>query len=164
MQPTESVKWKTTVSLYSNRNKSSSVIDATNYAERPSNVIEIASYTHKDKDETSVYHRKQQMINDLGDIYNLEDVKSIGQFLWSHEALIDILYEAHRYIKNIFDPNIADICLELYQDYEEDYEGLSVTIKTNLSPEKSLDLLDEFDEKWWLDIDCSFLSVMVRPV
>jgi len=56
--------------------------------------------------------------------------------------------------------------LELNRDYEEDFEGLFIVIKTNLSPEDSLNLLDRFDEEWWLDVNDdigNILEIMVRP-
>lgn len=129
-------------------------------------VINFSDHAFRSRNETSTYLMKENNIKKLEDKYIFENPERVKRFLGLHDiTLIDLLYEAEKQIKRIFSSNIiVDICLELYQDYEDDYEGLSVIIKTNLSPKLSLDLLEEFDEKWWLNIDNPFLSIMVRPV
>jgi len=45
------------------------------------------------------------------------------------------------------------------------FEGLFIAIKTNLSPEDSLNLLDRLDEEWWLyiaDNISNILEIMVK--
>ena len=80
--------------------------------------------------------------------------------------MIEILFEAGEQIRRIFG-EVVNLSLELHHDPEEDFEGLFIIIKTNLSPEESLDLLDKFDEEWWLDVDASIskkLEVTVEPI
>jgi hypothetical protein len=104
-------------------------------------------------------------IDELRKLYTFDNFEDIKNFLILQGLdFVNILIEAYKNIRIIFDPHISDICLEMYRDYEEDYQGLSVIIKTNLIPKLSLNLLDKFDEKWWLDIDIKFLSIMVRPI
>jgi len=88
------------------------------------------------------------------------DYEKIEKFLLAHDYIIEYLFKAYNQIKRIFEENIVEIILEYYKDYEEDYEGLFINIKTNLSPESSLDLLEKFDEEWWLKVDFKVRSVM----
>jgi hypothetical protein len=56
---------------------------------------------------------------------------------------------------------------EYDKDPNENFEGLFITIKTNLSPVESIDLLEKFDEEWWLGIDFkirSKITIMVRTL
>jgi len=75
------------------------------------------------------------------------DYEKIEKFLLTHDYIIEYLFKAYNQIKRIFKENIIEIILEYYRDSEEDYEGLFVNIKTNLSPESSLELLEKFDEE-----------------
>ena len=88
------------------------------------------------------------------------DYEKIEKFLLTHDYIIEYLFKAYNQIKRIFEENIVEIILEYYKDYEEDYEWLFINIKTNLSPESSLDLLEKFDEEWWLKVDFKIRSVM----
>lgn len=130
--------------------------------------------TRQSEVESSLFLKLQKTIEQLEDFYTLENAVDVKKFLWTHERLIDILSEAHRRIKKIFG-EVANLSLELHHDPEEDFEGLFIIIKTNLSPEESLDLLDKFDEEWWLDVDDevrkilevdieNIFEVTVRPI
>jgi len=95
------------------------------------------------------------------------DYEKIEKFLLTHDYIIEYLFKAYNQIKRIFKENMIEIILEYYKDYEEDYEGLLVNIKTNLSPEPSLGLLEKFDEEWWLKVDFkirSVMNIMVHPI
>ncbi len=104
----------------------------------------------------------------LKQIYNFTNPAEAERFLLAHDELIPYLLESDKHLKRVFGENIVDVCLECVSDPEEDYEGLFVTVKTNLSPEESLDLLDKFDDEWFLDYvpseAISILTVDVRPV
>jgi len=101
-------------------------------------------------------------------IYHFTNPAEAERFLLEHDELIPYLLEADKHIKRVFGENIVDVCLEHASDPEEDYEGLFVIVKTNLSPEESLDLLDKLDDDWFLDYVppevMSILTVDVRPV
>ena len=90
----------------------------------------------------------------------LEIINFIREYnLWA------FLLEAHREIRRVFGNDIV-LELELHHDPEEDFEGLFITIRTNLSPEDSLNLLDRLDEEWWLYVDddiSNILEIMVKP-
>jgi len=88
----------------------------------------------------------------LGRMYTFSNPIEVKEFLLTHDYLINPLFEAHKHIREIFGESV-EICLEIHRDPEEDFEGLFIVVKTNLSLSQSLELLDEFDEEWWLDVD-----------
>ena len=104
----------------------------------------------------------------LSQFYTFSDGHSkdeVFQFINDHLFLLNTLLEAPRHILSIFGRDVL-LDLELNRDYEEDFEGLFITIRTNLSPADSLNLLDRLDMEWWLDIDddiSNILEIMVRP-
>jgi len=101
----------------------------------------------------------------LEEFYIFEDTKEIAVFVGAHIFLKDILLEAPKWIESIFGKSV-EMHLELHRDPEENFEGLFIVIKTNLSPEDSLNLLDRLDEEWWLHVDddvSNILEIMVRP-
>jgi len=106
-------------------------------------------------DYASSLYQSYRFINAESEITN-----SIEEYnLWS------FLLEAPWEIRRVFGNNIA-LDLEFHHDPEENFEGLFIVIKTNLSPAGSLNLLDRLDMEWWLDIDddiSNILEIMVRP-
>ncbi len=116
--------------------------------------------------ETSILKGKVDNIYVLGGLYIMKNPLEIRSFLFSHDNLIPILFEAPEKIRKIFG-NAAELYLELSQDPEEEWEGLFIIIKTNIPPEKSITLLNRFDEEWWLYVDdeiSNILEVTVRPI
>ena len=129
--------------------------------------LSIGDFTIPFNKESSVFLRSIENIELLEHFYCFDNPDEIKRFLLIHDYLIDCLFKTYGKIKKIFGENAVELCLELNRDPEEDFEGLFIIIKTNLSPEKSLDLLDEFDEEYWLDISDeigNILEVMVRPL
>jgi hypothetical protein len=97
--------------------------------------------------------------------YYFDNPKEIKRFLLAHDYLVEYLFEAYVQIKRIFKENLIEIRLKYDRYSEEDFEGLFVNIKTNLSPEPSLNLLEKFDKEWWLKVDFevrSVITVMVK--
>lgn len=109
--------------------------------------------------EISIILKPQEDIRLLQNLYTFENPTDIRRFLFTHQNLIEILFEAHKQIKKIFG-EVVNLSLEINYDPEEDFEGLFVIIETNLSPEGALDLLDRFDEEWWLDVDFETRCIM----
>lgn len=108
-----------------------------------------------------------EAFRELENLYIFENSNEIKNFLLTNDYLIEILFEAHKQIKRIFGEHIVEVCLEHDKDPEEDFEGLYAIVKTNLSPELSLNLLDRFDDEWFLNIDDEIriiFTVMVRPL
>jgi len=117
--------------------------------------------------ESSIFLQLQKDIKSLAHLYIFINPDDIKRFLLNHDYLINTLFEVHNQIRRVFGANIIEICLEYDKDPEENFEGLFVTVKTNLFPEQSLDLLEKFDEEWWLTLDFQVrnkITVMVRPV
>lgn len=131
-------------------------------------LLPIGYFIRRSETETSVFLKPQKDIELLEGMYTFKNPVEVKKFLWTHKYLIEILFEANRQIKRVFQENIVEVCLECDRDPEEDFEGLFVIVKTNLSPEESLDLLDRFDEEWFLDNVSgeisSIFNVTVRPV
>jgi len=103
------------------------------------------------EEDFSTPQEQVEWIASLKRIYHFTNPAEAERFLLEHDELIPYLLEADKHIKRVFGENIVDVCLEHASDPEEDYEGLFVIVKTNLSSEESLDLLDKFDEEWFLD-------------
>lgn len=119
------------------------------------------------EEELSISLKSVKDIELLERFFTFNNPTEVKRLLLTRDYLIESLFEAYKQIRRIFGQNIVEVCLEYDSDPEEDFEGLSILVKTNLSPELSLDLLDKFDEEWWLDVDNetrTILTVMVRPV
>ena len=132
----------------------------------PVDIVDFIRQSESEK-ELSVFLKPLIDIDLLGRFYTFNNPIEVKRFLLAYDYLIGPLFEAYKHIKQIFGENIVDVCLECDKDPEEDFEGLSAIIKTNLSPELSLDLLDKFDKEWWLDVDDEIrivLTIMVRPI
>lgn len=130
-------------------------------------VFALLDFIRQSEEELSVFVRPLKDIELLGRFYTFNNSIEVKRFLLVHDHLINPLFEAYKHIKEIFGLGV-DVYLEIHRDPEEDFEGLFVVVKTNLSPEKSLDLLDKFDEEWFLDNVSneigSIFSVTVRSV
>lgn len=84
--------------------------------------------------------------------YTFKNIE-VENFLSKHTELSIPLLEASEQIEMIFSENAAEIYLKVEADPEENFETLFIIIKTNTSPDKSLELLNRFDQEWWLDVD-----------
>ena len=108
-----------------------------------------------------------QNLEDIFRLFNCSNPEKIKKILLSNDLIIHCLIETYNKIKEIFGVYAYDIIIDKVTDPEEDYEGLVIYIHTNLPPKKSIELLDLFDEEWWLDIDervSDLVTVMVRSV
>lgn len=117
--------------------------------------------------ELSLSLSSDEDIELLESFYILNNPIRVKRFLLNHEYLIKHLFEAYKEIRKVFGENVVGVYLEYNRDPEEDFECLFIIVETNLSPETSLDLLDIFDDEYWLDIDnetSNILEVMVRPL
>jgi hypothetical protein len=86
-----------------------------------------------------------------GVFYEFVNPKEIRDFLSEYSFVSDFLIEIYKNIKKIFADNLVNVKLEcLTEPDEKNFTELFVKIKTNLSFEESLDLLDEFDKFYWL--------------
>jgi len=92
----------------------------------------------------------QKTIKVLENKYIFVNFDEIKNFLINNVDIISILLEAPYHIESIFGKVLLN--LELHKDYEENWEGLFIIIKTNLEPEKALELENELFEKWFVNI------------
>lgn len=110
--------------------------------------------------EMSVFLETKKDIDLMERLYIFQNSAEVKKFLWNYNLIIDTLFEAYKQIKIIFGENMAEIYLELNRDPEEDVEELFIIVKTNLSPDQSLALLNKLDEAWWLYIDYEIRKIL----
>jgi hypothetical protein len=119
-------------------------------------------------DTIAVVPERQNDADLLSSLYAFTDDGEIRKFLQKHNQLSQYLVEAHQQITRIFRENAVKVCLEYANDPEENFEGLFAVVKTDLSPERSLDLLDRLDDEWFLDHVHNeignLFAVTVRPL
>jgi hypothetical protein len=85
-------------------------------------------------------------------IRELGERNTIAHFLMEHRFLVPVILEAMLRIRRIFGDE-AVIFLALIVDPEdEDFEELLISIVTDRPTEKALDLLDRFDEEWFMEV------------
>lgn len=122
------------------------------------------------QDNVSEVERDKSKKGNLERLFSIKNPEEIWQFLDRldrHENLYDTLIDVFEKVKVFFNHILVDIELEYDEDPEEDYELLSVIVKTNASPRNSLDVLYNFYYDWWFDVDKeirALLNIMVIPV
>lgn len=99
----------------------------------------------------------------LHDVYEFDYSGKEERFLQNNNYLLPFLLEAKDHIKRICASNIK-ILLQLSQDKEENCEILFIVIKTNLSSDENLNLMDRLDDEWWLDVDYNFRRILSLDV
>ena len=109
--------------------------------------IDIEPVKEHGNGETSVFFKLDLQIKKLSDFYELRNVTEIKRLLSFNEHLIYPLFTAHRHIEDIFSPDFKPI-LEVFGDPDENYEAIFIVVRTSLPPEQSVDLLENFQEKW----------------
>lgn len=101
--------------------------------------------------EISVIRRSEELVNMLEDFYLFRNPEEVKVFLLANDYLIEILFEAHWQIKRIFGGGVTTY-IELHRDPEEEFEEIFLVIKSIYSPEEARELMDQLDEKWFLDV------------
>jgi len=91
-----------------------------------------------------------------------EEYELVLSYLRSHDYLLKILEEAYPYLIKYFGESLKTI--EYFQDYEEDFNCLTVDIFVKEIPEKALELLYKFDEEYFLNAITTDISFMVIPI
>lgn len=92
-------------------------------------------------------------IEELGERYSFpggRDKARIVSILRAKPPAMSLLKEGAEVLKAIFG-DAAGLSLELDRDPESGFEEIFATVRTAHSPEAGLDLLEEFDEGWWLE-------------
>lgn len=83
--------------------------------------------------------------------YNVSNIDDVKKFVEKHTFLIALLAEIPERVSNFFG-SVKGLDLRLISDKEfKDSSELSIRILTNLKAKDAMDILDKFDEEWWLD-------------
>ena len=130
-------------------------------------VLKEVGYNADNNYEIPVVFEQENDLVRLNQNYYFENPEEIEAFLCKNNFLIEKLLEIKINILKYFISNIVDVSLKYTTDPEDNFESLSVIIKTDVSPRLSLDTLNKFDYGWWLDEDYKFrelLSIVVRPL
>ena len=95
---------------------------------------------------TSTYSSQFHLLSELYAVRNPEEV---SEFLEEHGYLIDVLSDLRGKLRDYFDEQVA---LELTTEPDDAYaRELFARIMTRMPPSQALELLDKFDDDWWLD-------------
>jgi len=82
-------------------------------------------------------------------LFNMPDPPGVIDFVRRRPALLALLEESHTYLRQHFP--LAPLRLQVHHDPEAvGVSELVVSIVTRLSADEALDLLDQFDQAWWL--------------
>lgn len=128
--------------------------------------LSMATYTEEQEQDYSVSFQSDAAIQLLKGLYSLINPAEVRTFLTASSYLITPLLDAYEHINRAFAGDIVDILLRYDSDPEEDFECLTAIVETNLPADACLELLDQFDEDWWLDVDADVrmsLIITVRP-
>lgn len=83
--------------------------------------------------------------------YRLRRRTEVTEFLTDNSFLLPVLGEAYEQIRNHFGKS-TQITLEVVTDPEvAGDQELAIFIRTNLSPDKAFEKLEQLGEEWWLD-------------
>lgn len=85
------------------------------------------------------------------DLFDVDDTPSVRGYLGDHSYLVPLLAEAHARIPRYF-PEPLCVRLQLLPDRDDgDHADLFAIINSGLPEDRALQLLDRFDEDWWLE-------------
>jgi hypothetical protein len=111
--------------------------------------------THKhDKPPTTVERKR----NRLEEIFqgcqfrNPTERANVARFLMKHKFLIPVILEAFPKIQNFFGDETVALLSLVVDPEDEDFQELFISIVTDRPIDEALDLLDQFDEEWFLDV------------
>jgi hypothetical protein len=100
-----------------------------------------------------------ESIQELSENYIFHDIISIVDYLFNNKQLVDVIFQASKYIWRIFGRDVT-LFLEINKDPEEDYDRLFIIIGSNRPVDKSLDFLEKLEDDWWLGLDCDIRQLL----
>lgn len=106
-------------------------------------------------------------IESLAVLYKFLKADEIRAFLKKNMPVVSSLFDVYEQIDKIFRGYVSSLKIDYQIDAEEQFEGLTVLAETPLPPEPALELLEKFDDEWWLDRPFSLrkmISVMTRSI
>lgn len=101
--------------------------------------------------DRQVHARTLEQINFLAREYEVKNPPQVAKFLSENVFLLDLLKEIPAHVRKHFGAE-QKMTLEFLLDPEDpSHHRLHASIPTPLSVKESMQLLDRFDEEWWLD-------------
>jgi hypothetical protein len=100
-----------------------------------------------------------QSIQELSENYIFCDIINITDYLFKNNQLVDIIFQASKYIWRFFGRDVT-LFLEVSKDPEEDYDRLFIVIGSNLPIDESLDFLEKLENDWWFGLDCDIRKLL----
>lgn len=88
--------------------------------------------------------------NEVLSPYTFPAEPDIGRFLALRPHLVTLLGQGINVVERIFGTGTT-VILQIHVDPEDDSEQLFALVQTTLTVDYALELLDRFDEQWWLD-------------
>jgi hypothetical protein len=106
-------------------------------------------------------------IKALEDLYTFDNRKEVYAFFSTIsteciDAVIDVLTSAPNYIAKFFAD--ASLHLKVVNDPEDDFELLFIQIRSSMSADDAIDMLDVLDDYWWLKVDGDLRRVLAIDV
>jgi hypothetical protein len=104
----------------------------------------------KSSQTTNHVHGLNSDLELLNFFYEINDLIELENFISENEFITVCAIDAVDEIKKVFGK--VNISLKVIRIYEESYfEQLQIRIETKNSIEDSLELLDKFDDDWWIE-------------
>lgn len=103
-------------------------------------------------------------IDALSVLYGIDDFPALRDFLHGKMHLVSVLVSAYFQIDKFFDDKVQRKTLSVIDDPEEDYRGILVKIYHSTFIEEAQEMLDAFDDKWWLDLDPSIRNLIIIDI
>ena len=81
-----------------------------------------------------------------------KEKKDIARFLAEHNFLVPLVLEALANLRQTFGEGAVPVLSLVIDPEDEDFEELFISIITDKPTDEALDLLDQFDEEWFVDV------------
>jgi len=99
-------------------------------------------------------------IDAIAGLYAFREPDEVRVFLKRNPFLFDILERTRPEIARIFGEHALNVFLETHYDVEEREESLWIKIQVDLNIDDAEELLDRFDQEWWLKTRKPFFGVL----
>lgn len=106
------------------------------------------SFTLYPENYEEAYEKK---ISSLEKVVEFDSMPEVRLFLRRNSYLTDVIYEAIRKVKQIFQEEKLKLTIENDPETETDSMVLSLRILTKKDPRETIELLSKFNEEWWLE-------------
>ena len=104
------------------------------------------------------------MVAELQALYHIPDPEPVEAFLTGRADLLPYLVEIPERVRDVAGPIPFTLMLEHHEDPEEDFEYLVVTARVPGTVDSHMELLNAFDDTWWLDVPADVCAAVVVTV